>query len=125
MVLYDQQSERDCLATCIKCILQRPDVPDFWRESAFEQDALIRKWLKHLTCQVFTIYFSDCGFEDMAVNFEGYAIAWGPSPRNKKYTHAVVVHCKDHRLYLHHDPHLSRAGIASVTGLMYISMRLP
>jgi hypothetical protein len=124
MVLYDQESERDCLSACIKTILQRHDVPDFWCTSTREQDRRIREWLKHLTCEATIIYFNECGFAEMSIDFEGYAIAWGPSPRHKNYCHAVVVHSKDSRLYIHHDPHLSRSGIDSITGSMQIYPRM-
>ena len=124
MILYDQETERDCMRACIRTVMQRFDVPDFWNPSAKEQDRRIREWLKRLTHEVAIFYFSECSFEEMSIDFDHLAIVWGPSPRHKDFTHAVVVHSRNDRMYVHHDPHKSRKGIESVSGLMLIYPKL-
>lgn len=122
MILYDQDGERDCLKACIQTVLQRPNVPSFWRDSAEEQDQAIRDFLKTLSCVVYIFYGN---VNDIIHDYHGeLVIAWGPSPRHKTFKHAVVAQAWNGDLHTYHDPHPSRLGVESFSGLMIISQRL-
>lgn len=120
MILYDQESERDCLKACIQTILQRPDVPSFWVPggTALDQDRKIREYLKSIRYSMCTFYFPSN--MDILFDFDHLAISWGIGPRHKEIEHAVVVQPYESQIYLHHDPHPSRAGVEEFKGLMLI-----
>lgn len=114
----------DCLAACLASVLgiSLESIPDLHANASTLQhqinneDAfLATRGLKAIRI-LFTGAYEEC---DVFFVFDGYAIAWGASPRQAT-SHAVVVEQNDGQLVMAHDQHPDGRGVLRYDGLEFI-----
>ena len=115
----------DCLHACLASILECDlnEIPNLSAmtksladQIANEDAFLASRGLRAIRCHMTGGY--EAG--DVFFVFDGYAIAWGKSPRGTTQ-HAVVVRHDDGMIRVVHDPHPDGIGIeGEFTGLSWI-----